>query len=281
MDFIGKRKIPFTISAIIMIISILALFINGLNFGIDFVGGNTLSIQFEEETSVADIRESLQTFDLDEKIQSSENNIFVIKTKDSLEEDRLAEIKGALEKDLSKMEVLSSEKVGPVIGKELRTNGILALVAAIILMVIYITIRFEFKFALSAIFALIHDVIFTVGVFAILGLEVDITFIAAILTIIGYSINDTIVIFDRIRENMHILKKHSLEKIANDSILQTLSRSINTVLTTLFTLVALFILGGATTKVFALTLIIGISIGAYSSIFVASPIWIELKGVKK
>ena len=264
MDFIGKRKIPFAISAVLMIVSILALLINGLNFGIDFVGGNTLSIQFEEQTNIENIRGSLESFELDEQIQSSENNIFTIRTKESLEESKIAEITTALEKDNGKMDILSSEKVGPVIGKELRINGILALIMAMILMVGYITIRFEFKFALSAITALAHDVLFTVGVFAILGLEINVTFIAAILTIIGYSINDTIVIFDRIRENMAILKKASLEKIANDSIIQTLSRSINTVLTTLFTLIALFFLGGETTKIFALTLIIGISIGAYS-----------------
>ncbi|SMB95697.1 protein translocase subunit secF [Desulfonispora thiosulfatigenes DSM 11270] len=282
MDFIGKRKIPFTVSAIIIIVSLLSLFINGLNFGIDFIGGNTLSVQFGEQTSTKNIRESLKAFDLDDaQIQGSDNNIFVIKTKESLEESKLAEIKTKLQDDIGKMEVLSSEKVGPVIGKELRKNGILSLVIAIILMVIYITIRFEFKFALAAIIALIHDVLFTVGIFSLFKIEVDITFIAAILTIIGYSINDTIVIFDRIRENLRIVKKESLEKITNDSIIQTLSRSINTVLTTLFTLVALFVLGGATTKIFALTLIIGISIGAYSSIFIASPCWFEFKGLKK
>jgi len=182
-----------------------------------------------------------------------------------------------LEKEIGKLEILRSEKVGPTIGKELRRAGILALLIAIILMVIYITFRFEFKFALAAIGALIHDILVTLSIFSIFQLEINSSFIAAILTIFGYSINDTIVIFDRIRENLKKAKKEELIPLVNKSIKETLARSINTVVTTLFVLLALYFFGGETTKIFVLAMLIGITSGAYSSIFTASPLWVEFR----
>lgn len=282
MDFAGKRKIWFLISLLIIVPGIVSLFINGLNLGIDFAGGNLLQIKFDKPTTTEAIRSTLGEHDLEDSlIQASENNVFIIKTKGALDEVKQDNIVDSLEKDLGKLELLRTEKVGPTIGKELRTAGLISLFIAILLMIIYITIRFEFLFAIAAILALVHDVLVTVGIFSIFQFEVDSVFIAAILTIVGYSINDTIVIFDRIRENLRITKKESLNVIVNNSIMQNLTRSINTTLTTLFVLFALFLLGGETTKVFSLALIIGIISGAYSSIFVASPLWLELKGLKK
>lgn len=282
MNFAGKRKIWFLISLVVIIPGLISLFINGLNFGIDFAGGNLLQVQFEKQASIEDVRGALKEFKLqDSPIQASEDNVFIIKTKGAIEEDQLIKVEQGLEKDLGKMEILRSEKVGPTVGKELRTAGILSLLIAIVFMIIYITIRFEFKFAIAAILALVHDVLVVVGIFSLLQIEVNSVFIAAILTIIGYSINDTIVIFDRIRENLRKYKKEDLNVLVNKSIGQTIARSINTSLTTLFVLVALYVLGGDTTRTFALALLIGITSGAYSSIFTASPIWLELRGAKR
>ena len=177
---------------------------------------------------------------------------------------------------MGELELLRSEAVGATIGRELVTSGLLALGIAILLMIAYIAYRFELKFAIAGIVALFHDILIVISVFSIFQLEVDSTFIAAILTIFGYSINDKIVIFDRIRENLHKVKKDELLGVVNTSIKQSLTRSINTSVSTLILLVALFLLGGQTTKLFVLALIIGIAVGAYSSIFFASPLWYDM-----
>ncbi|MGI6225134.1 MAG: protein translocase subunit SecF [Peptococcales bacterium] len=275
MDFIGKRKIWYVISLLMIVPGLFSLFTQGLNFGIDFAGGNLVQIQFEQNVKTEDVRNVLGTIELeDSSIQGSDNNSFIIKTKLMKKSEQMVMI-DVLEKELGQLEVLRSEEVGPTIGKELRRSGFLALGIAILLMIAYITFRFELRFALAGIFALLHDILITVGIFSIFQFEVDGTFIAAVLTIFGYSINDTIVIFDRIRENMKKTKKFELKILVNESIMQTLARSINTVATTLFVLIALFFFGGATTKTFVLALLIGISCGAYSSIFVASPLWFD------
>lgn len=277
MDFVGKRKIWYIISLLLIVPGLFSLFTQGLNLGIDFAGGNLVQVQFEKSIKTEEVRNALETIGLeDSAIQASENNNFIIKTR-IMEKSEQTKMVNTLEKELGKLEVLRSEEVGPTIGKELRRSGFLALGVAILLMVAFITVRFEFKFALAGILALLHDILITIGVFSIFQFEVDSTFIAAVLTIFGYSINDTIVIFDRIRENMKKTKKYELATLVNDSIMQTLARSINTVATTLFVLISLFFFGGETTKVFVLALIIGISCGAYSSIFVASPLWIEFR----
>ena len=178
-------------------------------------------------------------------------------------------------------EDLRTEKVGAVIGSELTLKAVLAMLISWVIIIMYISYRFELKFALSAIAALLHDIIIVMGVFSLLQKEIDGSFVAAIMTIIGYSINDTIVIFDRIRENLklHFRKGGDLIELINHSIMQTMTRSIYTVLTVLFTVVSLFVFGGETTKNFALALLIGISCGAYSSIFNASPLWYDLKRI--
>jgi preprotein translocase subunit SecF len=277
LDFVNKRKIWYIISLLIIVPGLFSVAMQGLNFGIDFVGGNLVQVQFQKDVTTEEVRDALSAVNLgDSGIQISEDNTFIIKTKVMKESEQDVMI-DALEEKLGELEILRSENVGPTIGKELRRAGLLALGIAILLMIAYITFRFEFKFAVASIIALFHDILVTVALFSILQIEVDSTFVAAILTIFGYSINATIVIFDRIRENLKKTKKVELASLINTSIKQTLARSINTSLTTLFVLVALFLLGGETTKNFVFALLIGVTSGAYSSIFLSSPIWYEFK----
>lgn len=279
MKFIAQRKIWYIISLLLFIPGIVSLFINGLNLGIDFTGGNLIQLKFEQNVNSQQIRSVLEEFDLaGSAVQESGNNSYLIRTK-TISQQEENKIMDAFRGKLGKLEILRNEKVGPVIGKELTLNAIYALIFASILMVIYITVRFEFLFGIAAIVALLHDVFITIGVFSIFQIEVDSSFVAAILTIIGYSINDTIVIFDRIRENLRITKKVPLDELIDNSIKQSMARSINTVLAVMFVLFALLLVGGETTRIFSLALLVGVASGAYSSIFNASPIWYDLKRI--
>lgn len=281
MDFIGKRKLWYALSLTLIIISIGSFVIQGLNFGIDFTGGTLLHFKFQDPAVKSEqLRSALTPFGYEKSsIQESTDGSIIVKVPELSQEEQ-DEIATSLTETLGEFELLRSEKVGPAIGSELKRAALLALLIAAILQILYITVRFEFKFGVAAILALLHDTIIAVGFFSLLQIEVDTAFVAAILTIIGYSINDTIVIFDRIRENMKIRKKQSLAELINKSIGQTIVRSINTSLTVLFVLLALLFLGGATTKNFALALSVGTVIGAYSSVFVASPLWYEMKNDK-
>lgn len=281
MDFIGKRKIWYALSLIIIIPGIISLMFQGLNLGIDFAGGNIMQVKFQQEVAIEDVRAELSKSDLGgSKIQLMDDGSYQIKTPILAQEEQDL-LMGKFTESLGELEIVRSELVGPTVGKELVTNGVVSLAIAVCLIVAYISYRFEFKFALAAIIALFHDVLVTVSVFSVFQLEVDSTFIAAVLTIFGYSINDTIVIFDRIRENLYHVKKDQLADMVNHSITQSLSRSINTSLSTLIFLVALFFFGGQTTRIFVLALIIGIASGAYSSIFNASPLWYDFKMMGK
>jgi preprotein translocase subunit SecF len=277
MDFIGKRKIWYALSLILLAVSIGSIIVQGLNFGIDFRGGTLLHLQFENKNiTVEQLREGLKEVNLEtSQIQESDDS-FVIKTSE-LDQAEQKNVLSTIEGKLGAFTVLRSEQVGPVIGKELRTAGLLALLIASILQIIYISFRFEFRFGLAAILALLHDVIITTGFFSIMQYEVDVTFIAAILTIIGYSINDTIVIFDRIRENLKYKQKVELADLTNKSIRQSIVRSLSTSVAVLFVLVALIVLGGETTKYFSLAMLVGVLAGTYSSIFIASPLWYEFR----
>lgn len=276
MDFIGKRKIWYILSLLIIIPGLISLMFQGLNLGIDFAGGNIAQVKFQQEVSIEDLRAELTGMDMsNSKIQTMDDGSYQIKTL-YMDQDRQNEVIAGLETAFGELELLRSEAVGATIGKELLQNGLLALGIAILLMSAYIAYRFELKFAIAGIVALFHDILIVLCVFSIFQFEVDSSFIAAILTIFGYSINDKIVIFDRIRENMHKVKKDELLGVVNHSIKQSLTRSINTSLSTLILLFALFILGGQTTKIFVLGLIIGIAVGAYSSIFFASPLWYDM-----
>lgn len=281
-DFIGRRKYWYIISLLVIIPGIISLFVQGLNPGIDFTGGSLMEVSFDKAVAVDQVRDVLRDFNLEKSpIQSTGEKGAIIRTR-VLTEDENNKVIEALDNKLGVAEVLRNEKVGAVIGKELTRNAFLALGIAALLMIIYITIRFEFKQGLAAVLALIHDTLVVVGVFSIFQIELDVAFVAAVLTILGYSINDTIVIFDRIRENMRgVHKGEPLAYVINVGLMQTLARSINTVLAVLFMLLALYFLGGATIKNFVLAMLIGITAGAYSSIFVASPLWYELKKMEK
>lgn len=283
-DIIGKRYWFFLLSALVIIPGIISMGVQGFNLGIDFTGGTLLDLKFQQPVTVAQVREVLKDYHLENStIQlavgsetESSQNVFV-RTPVLAEEVRKDVLTGMNNK-LGAFDILRIEKVGAVIGSELTKNALIALIVSWILMIGYITYRFEFKFAVSGIAALLHDILFVLGVFSILQKEIDASFVAAILTIVGYSINDTIVIFDRIRENLKTHRKsESFQDLVNRSIWQTMTRSIYTVLTVLFATASLYFFGGETTKNFSLALLIGISSGAYSSIFNASPIWVTWK----
>lgn len=281
MRFIGIRKYVYIFSLLILIPGLVSLLWpgRGLNLGIDFTGGTLLDVSFAKTVQVDQVRGVIDTIQLGKEvsIQKSGEHEFIIRTP-KLNDVQGKEVLKALEANLGKMEVNRNEYVGPVIGKELVKNALLAIFIACGLMLIYIWIRFEFKFGVGAIIALMHDVLIVVGIFSIFQWEVDTSFVAAILTILGYSINDTIVVFDRIRENMKLRRaKEELDVLVDKSITQTFNRSINTVLTVVFCLVALLVFGGGTIQTFIMAMLIGVVCGCYSSIFVASPIWYDLK----
>lgn len=280
--FIKTRKIWYIISIAVILAGIVSLMVQGLNLGIDFTGGNIMEVRFDRAVETREVRQVVDSLELGgASIQKSGERDFLIRTR-VLSQEESNNLFSALQEKLGKTTLLRTDFVGPVIGRELAYKALLALLIASALMVVYITIRFEFKQGIAAIVALLHDVLVVTGVFSIFQIEVDSAFVAAVLTIIGYSINDTIIIFDRIRENMRMQKKgETLEDLANKSIWQTLARSINTVLTVMFVLVALYLLGGPTIKNFVLALLVGVGCGAYSSIFIASTVWIDLKLLDK
>ena len=285
-DIAGHRKIWFLISLILIIPGFICMGVRGFNFGIDFTGGTIIDLRFEQPVTLTDVRSSLAQYGLDGStiqlagaesgIESSEN--VMIRTVD-LEENQRKEVMASLAKDVGTYTVLREEKVGATIGGELITNAVLALVISWALIILYVAYRFEWRFGVSAVLALIHDIIIVLAVFSFTQRQIDSSFIAALLTIVGYSINDTIVIFDRIRENLklHFRRGGDVNELVNRSIYQTLTRSLYTVFTVLFTTFALYWFGGETTKDFAFALLVGFASGCYSSIFIASQLWIELR----
>lgn len=281
IKIIERTKVWFTISLLVILIGIGFTLFKGLNFGIDFKGGTLINInmnkQFEKE-KVNSILDKYAKEKYSTKIANEGKEIEIIVQADVLSEEKTNELVSEIKKEFSLEDsaILDKETIGGTIGKELKAKTLLALVVANLAMLVYVGMRFEFSFGAAAIIALVHDVLVTIGVYAILGIPVNTPFIAAILTIVGYSINDTIVIFDRIRENSKKMRKVSIDEIANISINQTLSRSINTSLTTLFTITAVYIFV-PTIREFSFPLIVGIATGSYSSIFIASPIWVLLK----
>ena len=285
-DIAGHRKIWFLISLVLIIPGFICMGVRGFNFGLDFTGGTIIDMRFEQPVTLAEIRSSLAKYDLDGStiqlsgaetgVESSEN--VMIRTVD-LEETQRKEVMASLTQDVGPYTVLREEKVGATIGGELITNAVLALVISWALIILYVAYRFEWRFGVAAVLALIHDIVIVLAVFSFTQRQIDSSFIAALLTIVGYSINDTIVIFDRIRENLklHFRRGGDVNELVNRSIYQTLTRSLYTVFTVLFTTFALYWFGGETTKDFAFALLIGFASGCYSSIFIASPFWIVLR----
>ncbi|MEN6325688.1 MAG: protein translocase subunit SecF [Syntrophomonas sp.] len=277
MKIIEKRKYYYIFSSILLIAGFISIFAQGFNLGIDFSGGSSLRFKMDASVSSADVRATIDQLHIGEQatIQKSGNE-FIIRTKE-LNQEQTKKITEALQTKFKNTQYLSADSVGATIGSELTKNAILSIAIALALMLVYISFRFEWSFGVAAILALFHDVLIVLGLFSIFQWEIDSAFIAAILTILGYSINDTIVIFDRVRENIRSKTKDELATLLNKSIMQTLNRSINTVLVVLMPLVALFLIGGSTIKTFVLCLLIGFMFGMYSSIFVASPLYYEIK----
>jgi len=282
INFIGKRKIAYVLSAVVITVGIFAFVTKGeKNFGIDFTGGTLQQFKFEEPLLLDDARDSLSEIGLGASPmqQFGDNREVIIRTFADTSDSVIDKFKEVF-KD-NPFEVLRIEKVGPAIGKDLREKALWALFYAMIGICIYISFRFEFKFALAAIIALLHDVLISVGALAISGREISLPIVAALLTIVGYSINDTIVVFDRIREGRRLMRKSDYKTIINTSINQTLSRTLLTSLTTLLVVVALFLFGGEVINDFAFVLIVGVLVGTYSSIFIASPILLDWPGRRR
>ncbi|WP_315523794.1 protein translocase subunit SecF [Fusobacterium massiliense] len=281
LNIIKNIKIYLSISMVLVALSIVIFFTKGLNYGIDFSGGNLFQLKYNDVTmTLPQINENLdelsgelpQVNSNSRKVQISDDGTVIIRVPEltKAEQDKVME---NLQK-LGTYTLDKEEKVGASVGDDLKKAAIYSLVIGSILIVLYITLRFEFSFAIGGILSLLHDIIIAVGFIALMGYEVDTPFIAAILTILGYSINDTIVIYDRIRENLRRKAKTggSLEDVMNDSVNEVMVRSLNTSITTLFSVVAILVFGGASLKTFIMTLLIGILAGTYSSIFVATPI---------
>lgn len=285
-DIAGHRKIWFLFSALIIVSGLICMYVRGFNFGIDFTGGTIIDLKFDRPVAIAEVRSSLAKYGLDgATIQLSgaqsdvtESEDMMIRTVD-LEENQRKEVMASLQSDVGDYTVLREEKVGATIGGELIQNAVLALLVSWALIIFYVAYRFEFKFGIAAVLALVHDILVVLAVFSFTQRQIDSSFVAALLTIVGYSINDTIVIFDRIRENLklHFRRGGDIDELVNRSVFQTLTRSLYTVFTVLFTTFALYFFGGETTKDFAFALLIGFGVGCYSSIFIASPLWIAFR----
>ena len=281
LHIIRNIKYYLSVSIVLVVLSIVVFFAKGLNYGIDFTGGNLFQLKYnDKKITLTEINENLdklseklpQVNSNSRKVQISEDGTVILRVPELKEEDK-KEILNSLQ-ELGAFNLDKEDKVGASIGDDLKKSAIYSLGIGAILIVLYITLRFEFSFAIGGILSLLHDIIIAIGFIALMGYEVDTPFIAAILTILGYSINDTIVIYDRIRENLkrRHTKNWTLEDCMDESVNQTAIRSLNTSITTLFSVIALLIFGGASLKTFIMTLLIGILAGTYSSIFIATPI---------
>jgi len=280
-DFIKNRRMAYIISAIVILIGLISILFQGFNLGIDFAGGTLIQIRFDKSVSTTEVRDILSEFNLSQStIQNLSENEFVIRT-EKIDPERIKGILSALRENLTDLEVLRVETVGPVIGENLKKLALYALFFAFIGIILYITMRFEFKFSIISILALFHDCLIVLGIFSLLQKEITISVIAAVLTIIGYSLNNTIVILDRLRENIKFKAREPFENLINMSINQSLSRTINTSLTTIIPILALYFFGGNILSDFALALFIGMIAGTYSSIFIASPLLLEWNRIFK
>jgi preprotein translocase subunit SecF len=288
IDFMGKRKIAFVLSGTLIILSIAILVFKDLNFGLDFTGGTLIEVSYVTAPEISDVRENLANSGMNDAVVQTfgaATDIVVRIPPKDIEGESNAEIStivlSALQQGVEGEVVMRRvEFVGPQVGDELTEQGILAVVYSLIGIFLYVMIRFQWRFSVGAVTALVHDIMVTMGILALLQVEFDLTVVAALLAVIGYSLNDTIVLFDRIRENFPRLRKASPLEVVNTSVNETLSRTLMTSITTLLVLAALFIFGGEIIHAFAFTLIVGVVVGTYSSIYVASTTLLEL-GVSK
>jgi len=285
IDFMGKRRLAMLLSTVLVVISLVALITRGLNFGIDFTGGTLIEVGYPQAVELEPIRAALADADFyGAQVQhfgSSRDVLVRIAPQTDKESAQLSEeVIAALQKQNADVEKRRVEFVGPQVGEDLTEQGALAMIYALLGIFIYIMVRFQWRFAPGAVIALIHDVTIIIGFFAVFQFDFDLTVLAAILAVIGYSLNDTIVVFDRIRENFRKMRKGTALEIINASLNQTLSRTLMTGITTLLVLIALFVFGGEVIHDFSLALILGVVVGTYSSIYVASAVTLAL-GVTK
>jgi len=279
INFMRSRKIAALLSVIAVIGSIASLSYQGLNLGLDFSGGTLLELQYDRPANVEEIRVDLAEQQLPSAmvVYFGSDSDILIRVRDNLGQQRAEVIANTLAQNSgAEIDLQRVEYVGPQVGEELREDGGLGMVAALLVVMLYVAIRFQYKFSIGAVVALFHDVIITLGLFSIFRWEFDLTVLAALLAIIGYSLNDTIVVFDRIRENFRAVRGKDPEEVVNISLTQTISRTLITSLTTLMVLVVLFVLGGEMIHYFSLALILGIVVGTYSSIFVAANLVLSL-----
>ncbi|NRP95604.1 preprotein translocase subunit SecF [Marinobacterium sp. xm-g-59] len=282
-NFMGLRKALGIFSIVLMIASVASLAVNGLRFGLDFTGGSLVEVGYEESADLNLIRQQLSTAGYEDAVvqnfgSSTDVLIRLGETHDPKLGDKVVE---ALKADGSAVELRRNEYVGAQVGEELREQGGLGMLLALAMIMVYLAFRFQFKFSLGAVLALVHDVTIVLGFFSIMRLDFDLTVLAAVLAVIGYSLNDTIVVYDRIRENFRIMRKGGPLEIMNSSLSQTLSRTLVTSLTTALVLVALLVFGGETIRGFAIALLAGVVIGTYSSIYVAANLLLALKITKE
>jgi preprotein translocase subunit SecF len=286
VDFMGKRKAALVFSLSLIAIAVVSLFVRGLNLGIDFTGGTLIEVGYTQPAELSKVRKALSEADFaDATVQhfgTSRDVLIRLAPKADIGSAQLSSsafeaLKGAV---AGQVELRRVEFVGPQVGDELTEDGGLAMLYALIGILIYVALRFEYRFAVGSVIALIHDVSITIGIFSVFQVEFDLPVLAAVLAVIGYSLNDTIVVFDRIRENFRKIRKGTTIEIINSSLNQTLARTLVTSLTTLLVLIALFVVGGEIIHGFALALIIGVIVGTYSSIYVASTVIITM-GVSK
>ncbi len=280
MNFLRYKKRAFIFSGFLVILSIFSLFVPGLNLGVDFTGGTILERQVASKVSTSGIRnvldEAVPEMDLSSAVVQLLDgpNQFMVRTKE-LDNSDILRIDEAFDREFGDLIELRTDVVGPVIGRELVQKALLAILISSIGILAYITIRFEYRFATVAVICLLHDILIVLGFFALTGREVNGPFVAAILTVLGYSINDTIVIFDRIRENLRLQKKENNTELVNRSLNQSLSRTLNTSVTTFVVVLMLVLFGGAAIRDFALALLVGIIFGTYSSLLLAGSLWVE------
>ena len=284
-DFMGKRKVAVIFSALLLGVSLVSLVTQNLNFGIDFTGGTLVEVGYQETVELDQVRNVLSATEFRDAVvqyfgSARDILIRVAQVQGRNSADISSEIIEVLQQSGKSVEIRRVEFVGPQVGEDLQEDGGLAMIYALIMIFIYIAFRFQRLFSVGAIAALVHDVTITIGFFSVLQLDFDLTVLAALLAVIGYSLNDTIVVFDRIRENFRRMRKVAPVEVVNASLNQTLSRTLMTSLTTLLVLTALFFLGGEIIRPFSAALIVGVIIGTYSSIYVASPVTLAL-GISK
>ncbi len=277
LEFIENKKYWFWLSGIVISIGIASLFLRGLNYGLEFKGGVFFDLSFKKKIKIEAVRESLGKLGLGTSVIQLVNEKEVLIRTRPLNKDEQRKVVEMIQSDLGELEIRDLKNVSPSWGKEITRSSIAALLLSLVGILIYVSFKFEFKMALSAIIALIHDLLVVVGIYSLAGKEVTPATVAAVLTILGYSIYDTIVIFHRIQENSRNIGRRTYGMMVNDSINQVLVRSINTSLTSILPVVSILIFGGETLKDFAFALFVGLVSGAYSSIFTASPILVILK----